>query len=180
LGNVGTRITIGICAWLLGVVAATGGGLLVVARLGDALATSPSQQTLPMVQPAPASKAAEKPSPAPSVRLGVVAAPVTRRRVPPPSSPPATAPPSPQSAPGSVLTSPGGSVVAGCVQGGAYLLSWSPQQGYQANGVVRGPATTAQVTFGSGQRSVTMLVSCSSGVPSATLHERGFDGGGDE
>jgi hypothetical protein len=178
---VGTRIIIGICAWLLGVVVATGGGLLVVARLGDAISTSPSQQqTGPMVQPAPAGKAAEKPSPAPSVRLGVVAAPITRRRVPPPSSPPATTPPSPQSAPGSVLTSPGGSVVAGCAQGGAYLLSWSPQQGYQANGVVRGPATTAQVVFSSRDRAVTMVVSCSGGVPSATTQLKNSGGGGDE
>ncbi|HSS89306.1 MAG TPA: hypothetical protein VLL69_08310 [Streptosporangiaceae bacterium] len=176
----GTRIIIGICAWLLGVVVATGGGLLVVARLGDVLAASPGQL---------ASEAVERPAPILSVRLGVAATPVTRRRVPPPSSPPATAPPSsppatappsPQSAPGSVLTSSGGSVVAGCAAGGAYLLSWSPQQGYQASGVVRGPATTTQVTFGSSQRSVTMLVSCSNGVPSATLHEHGSGGGGDE
>jgi hypothetical protein len=78
------------------------------------------------------------------------------------------------------LTSQGGTVVAECQPPGAYLVSWSPAQGYEAGKVVRGPATAAQVTFESTANSVTMVVSCSSGVPTATttVSGGGDDGGG--
>jgi hypothetical protein len=79
-----------------------------------------------------------------------------------------------------VLTSPGGTVVASCSPAGASLVSESPAQGYDVNGsnLVSGPAATAQVDFESWHGSVTMVVSCPSGVPVATLRTRG--GGGDE
>jgi hypothetical protein len=69
-----------------------------------------------------------------------------------------------------VLTSAGGEVVASCQPAGAYLISWSPLQGYEVDDVTRGPAVTARVTFSSvavssTAREVTMLVSCSAGVP---------------
>jgi hypothetical protein len=67
-----------------------------------------------------------------------------------------------------VLTSPGGDVVASCQPAGAYLISWSPLQGYEVSFVARGPAATARVTFESHATRVTMVVSCSAGVPSAT------------
>ncbi len=82
-----------------------------------------------------------------------------------------------------VLTSQGGSVVAECLPGGAYLLSWSPTQGYEAGRVFRGPAPTAQVAFQSDANTVIMTVSCSTGVPTATTTVTsggGDDGGGDE
>ena len=52
----------------------------------------------------------------------------------------------------------------------AYLISWSPLQGYAVDDVIRGPAVTARVTFSPTAVSptasdVTMLVSCSAGVP---------------
>lgn len=59
-------------------------------------------------------------------------------------------------------------MLAGCQAPGAYLVSWSPQQGYEAHQVVRGPAAQAQVTFTNSHRSVTMVVSCAGSVPSAT------------
>ncbi len=80
---------------------------------------------------------------------------------------------------GTVLTSHGGDVVASCQAGGAYLDSWSPAQGFVVGDVRRGPAQTAKVTFdpaaGSGVSGVTMLVSCSAGIPSATTHTWGGD-----
>src|SRR5262249_51779022 len=45
------------------------------------------------------------------------------------------------------LTSAGGSVVARCVGGDAYLVIWSPAQGFHAGAVTRGPTQTARVTF---------------------------------
>jgi len=59
-------------------------------------------------------------------------------------------------------------VVAACEAAGAYLLSWSPQQGYAVSGVDRGPAAVARVSFSSGFRTVTMLISCQAGVPVAS------------
>jgi hypothetical protein len=69
---------------------------------------------------------------------------------------------------GTVLASPEGTVVATCQAAGAYLISWSPQQGYEVGDVFRGPAATASVQFESGASEVNMVVSCSAGVPSAT------------
>ena len=74
---------------------------------------------------------------------------------------------------GTVLTSAGGNVVASCRPAGAYLISWSPRQGYEVDAVTRGPAVTARVIFSPvtvsrSTSEVTMVVSCSAGVPSAT------------
>ena len=99
------------------------------------------------------------------------------------SAAPSTAPASPSAAPGAaaggtLLTSSGGSVVAACGSSGAYLISWSPQQGYLAEDVIRGPAPLARVTFLAGQSGVSMSVSCNASTPSATITTvRGDDGG---
>jgi len=66
----------------------------------------------------------------------------------------------------------GGEVVAACQAASAYLISWSPSQGYEIAGVTRGPAATARVSFESNATQVTMVVSCSAGVPSATSYTR--------
>jgi serine/threonine-protein kinase len=79
-----------------------------------------------------------------------------------------------------VLTSPGGTVVADCRPAGAYLVSWSPVPGYESGTVIRGPAVTAQVTFNSAANSMTMTVSCSTGVPTATTTVGRSGGGGDD
>ncbi len=175
-----TRVLVGLGAWLLGAAAATGASLLAVSVLGRGIAASPSQQlTAAMVNRALASESAESASPLPtptpstSVQLGGVAMPITRA-----TPVPSQAPASQQSSPGAVLSSQGGTVVAVCVQSGAYLQSWSPQQGYEASGVERGPTSTAQVSFTSDQSEVTMFVTCSGGVPSASVHNRNYGGGG--
>jgi hypothetical protein len=68
-------------------------------------------------------------------------------------------------------------VVATCESAGAYLLSWSPAQGYGVAQVVRGPAAAASVAFGAGGGgTVTMDVSCSTGTPvSSTSSSPGHD-----
>lgn len=76
--------------------------------------------------------------------------------------------PSGSASAGTVLASSAGTVVATCQAAGAYLVSWSPQQGYEVDGVSRGPAATASVHFESTANEVTMRVTCSAGVPSAT------------
>jgi hypothetical protein len=188
VSGVGARILIGAGAWLLGVAAATGGSLLVVSELGGGIAASPGQEpAASTVSRALAGEVTDGPTPTPSIRLGRAVSLGTRRTSPPSQAPastaPAPAPPGPQSTSGpagTVLASPGGTVVAGCGAAGAYLLSWSPQQGFTASSVARGPAATARVVFSSQGRVVTMVVSCSGGVPSAATQVSNSGGGGDE
>ena len=90
---------------------------------------------------------------------------------PPGTTPPGTAVPG-TTVPGTtVLGSPGGDVVADCLPSGAYLSAWSPAQGYLVGAVDRGPAQAVRVTFEPaarfGDSAVTMVVSCSAGVPAA-------------
>jgi serine/threonine-protein kinase len=107
------------------------------------------------------------PTPHPTGRTGATPTP-TPSPTPTHTTPPPT-----------VLTSQGGSVVAECLSAGAYLLSWSPTQGYEAGQVLRGPAPTVQVAFQSYANTVTMVVSCSTGVPTATITvTNGYGGGG--
>ena len=74
--------------------------------------------------------------------------------------------------PDRVLTSTGGTVVARCVDGGAYLVSWSPAQGYRAEEVRRGRAAVARVSFAA-SRKIVLYVRCVAGVPQ--LHVGGGD-----
>ena len=78
-----------------------------------------------------------------------------------------------------VLSSQGGTVVADCRPGGAYLVSWSPDPGYESGTVIRGPVAMARVTFNSTANSVTVMVSCSGGVPTAISTVSGSGGPGD-
>ena len=168
------RFLAGVGAWLLGAGAATGGSLLAVSVLGQGLAPAPSQQlTETAVNRALASEAAEatqSASPRPPVSTSATPlVPRAKKTSPAPSAPA----PAPQST-AAVLTSIGGTVVAGCQGAGAYLVSWSPAQGYEVDQVVRGPATTAQVTFTGSRKLVTMDISCSGGAPSASTTVRNW------
>ena len=89
-----------------------------------------------------------------------------------PSAQPTAAPRS------TLLSSQGGTVVADCRPAGAYLLSWSPAPGYEIGTVIRGPAPMARAIFNSPANSVTMMVSCSAGVPATTNTIGSGSGGG--
>lgn len=192
--SVHTRILFGVAAWVLGAGTATAGSLLAVSLLGQGI-TGGSGQLVSQdaVNRALASEAAEpSPSAAPAVAARATPPPTRPAATPPPTTVPTApatpavpttpapvtttaAPPAPTD--GTVLTSAGGEVVAACPPGGAYLVSWSPQQGYEVGDVTRGPAATARVTFESTASRVTMVVSCSAGVPAATSYTRS---GGDD
>jgi len=183
-----SRIVLGVAAWLVGASAATGGSLLAVSMLGQGMMPGgEEQQSVTTVNRALAKEAAERaavlPRRASSPRRAV--APPTSRVPPPPrvalhtarpTARPAASPSSPGTAGGTLLTSQGGTVVASCAGARAYLVSWSPQQGFGSSDVVRGPATNAQVTFIGGQLTVTMVVSCDAGVPTATVTAVGAGG----
>ena len=196
LGSVHMRILAGVGAWLLGAGAATGGSLLAVSLLGQGIADSPGQQLTTAAVKNALAREAQEGSPAdaqttlPPVPTSSVTRPAARRpsvTQPTPATPSPTpaavqtsTSPSPQAAAGTVLMSQGGTVLADCQSAGAYLVSWSPTQGYEATGVIRGPAATVRVIFESNANSVTMVVSCPAGadgapVASSSIHT---DGGG--
>ena len=194
------RVLAGVGAWMLGVGAATAGSLLAVSLLGQGIASSTSQQlTTAAVNRALAAEADETPGAAPATTSAPGPAPSGTRSYraresstlrpqtgdsPSPgasaSRPAASASATANASPAStVLTSPGGTVVADCRTGGAYLVSWSPDPGYESGTVIRGPVPTARVTFISTANSVTMMVSCSAGMPVATTTVGGSRGWGD-
>jgi len=175
---------LGVAAWLVGASAATGGSLLAVSMLGQGMTPGGGdEQSVTTVNRALAKEAAERAAAMPPHAVPPKATrggppsrvarhrallPPARRRAPVPAARRSVPPPSPGAAGGTVLTSQGGTLVASCAGARAYLVSWSPQQGFGSTGVVRGPATSARVTFTSGQLTVTMVVSCAAGVPTAT------------
>jgi hypothetical protein len=161
-----SRILLGVAAWLVGAIAATGGSLLAVSALGQGMDSAGEQVSVETVNRALAKEAGEGTAAVPRRPVS----PSASRTAPPPPKArhSAGAAPSTGTGGGTVLTSPGGTVVASCAGARAYLVSWSPQQGFGSSGVVRGPATNAQVTFTGGQLTVTMVVSCDAGAPIAT------------
>ena len=179
-----SRIFLGVAAWLVGASAATGGSLLAVSMLGQGMMPGgEEQQSVTTVNRALAKEAAERAAVLPQRAISgrravspptalIAPPPRVARHTAPPRSPTArssASPPSPGTAGGTLLTSRGGTLVASCAGARAYLVSWSPQQGFGSSDVVRGPATNAQVTFIGGQLTVTMIVSCDAGVPTATV-----------
>jgi hypothetical protein len=192
------RILAGVGAWLLGVGTATAGSLLAVSLLGQGIAASPGQQLTAdavnralSVEAHDASQAATRTAPppvrTPPVTSPAATSPAARPAAPAPPAPsaPAAAPAVPAASPpaGTVLMSLGGSVLAECRPAGAYLVSWSPVQGYQADDVTRGPTATARVVFESDANSVTVMVSCpdgTAGAPVAASYIRPRGGGTDE
>jgi hypothetical protein len=158
-------VLIGVTAWVLGAVAATAGSMLAVSHLAHGVLGPDAQQLttaavsndlhgLPHVGPAP--------SPTPRAR------PVSPRPAGPRmSADPASAGSAAAGQAGTLLVSAAGSVMASCQAAGAYLLYWSPDQGYWADDVSRGPAAIARVSFESGEAGVVMRVSCAGSVPVA-------------
>ncbi len=173
------RILFGVVAWLLGAATATAGSLLAISLLGQGITGNSGQLlTQNAVTRARASEAADVPSSGVASGTGRTAAPPARSASAASATASATDDPAPgqgadtgaasPSGDGTVLMSAGGEVVASCQAAGAYLISWSPLQGYEVDYVNRGPAATARVTFESTAQRLTMVVSCSAGVPSAT------------
>lgn len=201
------RILFGVAAWLLGAATATAGSLLAVSLLGQGITggSGPllSQVAVDRALARESTEPAAEPTASAGGSLGADTAGASRTAAPSGSAAPSATGPSagesPSEAPpsgtasatasatqadgtqagGTVLTSHGGDAVASCQAGGAYLDSWSPAQGFAVDGVLRGPAQVARVTFvpatGSDDSDVTMLVSCSAGIPSATT--RGWQPG---
>lgn len=88
-----------------------------------------------------------------------------------PSAVPSPSPSPSQSLTGKWLQSADGSVLAVCQSAGAYLQVWSPDQGFHADDVNRGPAAVASVTFEGPASELNLQVSCVSGTPVAHVSQ---------
>jgi len=176
-----SRVLLGAGAWLIGATMATVGSLYAVGQLGNSLFAVPSKPlTVKMVNAELAREQAKRAEPQPETtkpsHRPTAQHPRTRKPHPgkhqasPSQSPTPTATPTPTptlNPPGGVLlNSADGSAQAACEGGNAYLLYWSPQPGYEADQVNRGPAAVAFVMFTNNFGNGIMLrVTCQGGVP---------------
>jgi hypothetical protein len=163
-------VTIGVVAWTVGAGTAVFVGVLALSMIGAGATDVAVSPLLPeaigdtapdpagdaatdSVEPSPAVSASASAKPRPTARPITTAAPAVGNQ--------------------RLLASSGGTVVARCLSNGAYLLYWSPAQGFHAEGVSRGPNETARLVFDNDDRWVRVTVSCDKGVPQATIHEGG-------
>jgi hypothetical protein len=171
-----SRVLIGAGAWLLGAVSATVGSLYAVDLLGQGLLEQHTKQvSVAMVNAELAqddSAAPSRPAPTQTPKASPAVSHPARHR--PASTHPAVQPST--SSAGKILTTGGGNTAARCEQGGAYLVYWSPAQGFEANNVRRGPAPAASVTFTNSTDGFVLTVTCSSGVP--VKHVKSWQWGG--
>jgi hypothetical protein len=139
------RVLASVLAWIVGATAAVGVGLLALSLIDDGLEARP-------VPPMPTDVVAHDASDAPSATNVVHAGPSTPAR-------------SSASARDRLVTSPGGTAVVRCGDTGAYLVTWSPEPGYRADDVRRGPDAQVSVTFEAGEHDIQLSARCVGGVP---------------
>jgi hypothetical protein len=174
-----SRVLFGAGAWLLGAVSATVGSLYAVDLLGQGLLEQHTKQVsvamvnAELAQDNSAGSSGPAPSPTPKASPAVSRPASHRARHRPTATHPAV---QPSTSAGKILTTGGGNAAASCEQGGAYLLYWSPAQGFEVDDVSRGPAPVASVTFANSTDGFVMTVTCSSGVP--VKHMKSWQWGG--
>jgi hypothetical protein len=186
MSAVRSRLLLGASAWLLGATSATAGSLYAVNLLGNSLLSAPSRQmSVEMVRADLAQENAQRARPLParheprrsrqsSHKARTHERPATSRTSPSQSASPAPT----SSSAGVFLSSADGGAEAVCEAGGAYLLYWTPQTGFEADQVTRGPAAVASVVFREDSGGILMQVSCRGGVPVKKLTSVGSDDGG--
>ncbi|GAA4604266.1 hypothetical protein GCM10023195_14500 [Actinoallomurus liliacearum] len=162
------RVLIGITAWAAAAAVSTGIGIAAISVLGAGITDRGVRPMTPdQVERALAAATAPAPATATATATATPASPTTR--------------PTPRGTPVAgttrALSTSGGSVLARCGPAdAAYLLSWTPAQGYGVDDVNRGPAPRASVKLEADHgRKLVIQVTCRSGVPTATTTT---DGGG--
>lgn len=176
---VSSRFLAALGAWLLGTATATTGSMVAVNVLAQHLLDPQTLQltgTTISADPDP-----ESPSPAASATPALRSTRPAAKATATPTANSGASQPSPNSAAGTLLVFADGSVMATCESAGAYLLYWSPDQGFEvpADDVRRGPAAVASVLFRGQTGSYVMRVTCSGGTPIAHVYQAtdGDDGG---
>ncbi len=168
MSAVRSRVLLGVGAWVLGATSATAGSLYAVNLLGNSLLSAPSRQmSVEMVKADLAQENAQRTKPLPVHRSRQSSRTArTHEQSGPRTSPSHSATPGPvSSSAGVFLNSPDGGAEAACQSGGAYLLYWTPEPGFEADQVKRGPAAVASLEFLGASSGILMQVSCSAGVP---------------
>jgi hypothetical protein len=140
--------------------------------------TSPGGRTVtrPVVPAAPSGRAPESVGSAAPARSGPLPepsfpAPSGEAAVPAPSAG-VTEPEPSEEAPapdGTRLESPGGTVLARCVEGGNELIAWEPNDGFTVDRVDPGPELTTSVVFKGERGRYRMTVNCFGARPSAVV-----------
>jgi hypothetical protein len=158
---VNRRVLLGIAGWLAVATAATTAGVAAIDVLEEGIT---GKNVRPLDDEA--------------VRRALSGAGTT----PPRPAPAAT--PSPSSAGGVTknLSAGGGTVTARCADDRVTIVAATPYQGFRTDGVDHGPATSAALTFESGDAEYTVTVTCVNGTPAAHAvrddGHRGRHGGG--
>jgi hypothetical protein len=157
------RMAASVLAWTVGAVASVFVGLLALSSIQAGTAAGPPQQLAPDGFTNAESGVSNTSSPA-----------AEDAAVPGSSGTPSAPPTTPRSSgsPGAtmrsvqrLLVSSGGTVTARCTGASAYLVSWSPAQGYQVSHVLRGPASKVAVTFRSATGRTGIAIHCVAGTP---------------
>ncbi len=149
-----SRLLTAVIAWCVGAMTAVAVGLFALSSIDFGLTDRSAAQPLGGAAPSPTPDASQvpgpsaDPSPATS-QSGVTTGGVER-----------------------TITSAAGTVVARCTSAGAYLVSWSPAQGFRSDDVRRGPAAIAHVTFQSLTREYYVSVRCVAGVPQGSFNSQ--------
>lgn len=155
-----SRFLIGAGAWLLGALSATGGSMLAVSHLANGLLGPGSTQLTPtVVSDDLASYQHASPGQTGSPLAGSIHRGSSSMRGDSTALTPA----------GTLLVSSAGTVTATCQSGLAYLLYWTPYQGFQVDDVARGPGAQASLVFDGTGLGVRIKVTCSGSVPVAQL-----------
>ena len=147
-----------VVAWTVGASLALAVSLLALTMVSTGLTTGPFQ---PVIRDAGAPANEATPTPPPPMASDTATG-DARTAAPAPSR---------ASASERSLSSTGGTVVARCQTGGAYLVYWSPAPGYRVDNVIRGPAQPARVSFEGQGREVKVSVTCVNATPQATTRE---------
>lgn len=156
------RTAAGVVAWVLGTGCAVGVGALALSLIGSGLGERSRPPLAAQVGPASSAGSAATKTPS----AGASASPSTRR-----SNTAAQASASPSASPVQRdFTFDVGWVTAACDGDMAYLVSWSPAQGYRVDEVRRGPAPSVKVEFESFTVEAAVWVRCVDGIPRASIN----------
>jgi hypothetical protein len=132
-----------VLAWLITAIAATGAAMGVLALLGTGVTGNSSRVLTP-------------------AEVHAALSTTTPRTA---TTPPLT---SPAPAPGKLMRTAGGTVIASCTGDQVTLRSWTPALGYSVDEVEPGPAREAKVEFEPDEgEDIELRITCSAGVPVA-------------
>jgi len=168
-----SRILFVAVAWLLGALTATGGSFLAVNGIAHGLLGTGAQHlAVAPIQGVPAVHQISSSQPTAPLSGAAAGDDGDQDSASPPLQPAVTA--TPQATPstsaasgGSLVVSPGGTVMISCQSGLAYLQYWSPSPGYQADDVIRGPAARASIGFEHLTSEYVISVTCNGSQPVA-------------